>query len=148
MIRIDSAPMTALRFLALLLPIALLGACKSSSSNADALTEAERAELRGIVEENMSQLTGTMQLTETQKRNIAPYMKKATEQLFAAARAYHRDPNSKALRQLQSEARRIGTDLRPNLQPFMTDAQLNNFMVVLDRTLQSVTVARIARGEE
>jgi len=149
MIRIDSAPMTALRCLALLLPFALLGACKSSSdSDANALSDTERAELRRIVDENMSQLTGTMQLTETQRRNIQPYMKKATDQLFAAARVYHRNPNGKALRRFQSETRRIGNNLRPNLAPFMTNAQLNNFMVVLDRSLQSVTVAEIARGNE
>ena len=139
--------MIALRRLALLLPIALLLACKSGNSDEEhVLTDAERAELRRIVEGNMSKLTGTMQLQQTQLDNIEPYMKKASSRLFTIARAYHANPNEKALRQFQSEARKIGTDLRRNLQPFMTNAQLNNFMVVLDRTLQSVEVAKIGRG--
>ncbi len=147
--RIDSLPMTTLRRLALLVPmLALLVACKSNGSNDEVLTEAERAELRRLVEENMSKLTGTMQLTESQKQNIEPYMKKATNQIFGVARAYHANPNSKALRRFQSETRKIGQELRTNLQPFMTNAQLNNFMAVLDRTIQSVQVAKIARGDD
>jgi hypothetical protein len=146
--RIDSAPMIAIRYRALLLPLALLCACKSSPSKDDVLSDEQRGELRRIVDENMSKLTGTMQLTATQRDNIAPYMKKAADQLYAAARKYHRDPNPKALQRYQSETRRIGNELRPNLKPFMTDAQLNNFMVVLDRTLQSVSAVKIARGEQ
>jgi len=146
MIRIDSAPMIALRRFALLLPLAALFACKSAPQE-DTLTEAERAELRAIVDKNMSQLTGTMQLAPSQRENIKPYMKKATNQIFAAAREYHANPNEKSMRNFEMEFRKIGSDLRRDLQPFMTNAQLNNFMTVLDRTLQSVQVAKLARGE-
>jgi len=140
--------MIVLRRLALLLPLTVLLACKSSSEEQHTLTDAERAELRALVEKNMSQLTGTMQLAPSQLENIKPYMKKATSEIFAAARVYHSNPNEKSMRKFESEFRKIGQGLRRDLQPFMTNAQLNNFMTVLDRTLQSVQVAKIARGSD
>ncbi|MHC4953463.1 MAG: hypothetical protein ACYTGZ_06205 [Planctomycetota bacterium] len=134
---------TLVAFAAILLSI---GCSSSNDGDKNALTPEEQAELRRIVDENMLKLPATLQLSEVQRQDIKPYTTKARDKLFTEARRYHSNPNPKALRRFENETQKLFEELKKNIQPFMTQGQLNNFMVVIDRTLQQVRTARLKRN--
>ncbi|MEM8885995.1 MAG: hypothetical protein AAGD14_18165, partial [Planctomycetota bacterium] len=121
-----------------LLSTLLLAACAGSSQNTRELTDEEREELRLLFEKRMAETSQTVKLSEAQINDIRPYVKAAVTKWLNEADTYRANPNARTLERFDSRVRAIGRQMRRELQPFMTQAQLNQFMVVVDRVAQDV----------
>ena len=131
------------------LPILFL-ACACASSDKDdgepLLTEEQQAELDRIVEKRMSAVSANVSLGAAQREAIKPIMQRAKREFILASRAYRADPTPKNMEKFQAKMRELGLGLRRDLQPHMTSAQRNQFLVVVDQVIQDVRAAQ-ARGQ-
>ncbi|MHC4548201.1 MAG: hypothetical protein ACYTEZ_05430 [Planctomycetota bacterium] len=123
-------------------------ACSSTSQGSDEplLPPEPRAELEKFVDAQMGNLPGQVRLNETQIEDILPFVRAATRKIFEAAHAYHANPTASRLKRFNNEAQRIRGELRENITPLMTSAQLYNFLTVYDQALQEIRRLRLARG--
>ena len=131
------------RALLLLVPALLLVACKSNDTD-DTMTDEQRAELQKIVDRRLAEVSKEVSLSQTQLDSIKPAVVDAKRKLVRAANEYRNNPNANTADKYTRRSREIGIELRKTIQPMMTNAQLNQFMVVIDRVIQDV---RAARGE-
>lgn len=130
------------RALLLLIPIVLLG-CKSSGGDEESLlTEEQQAELKKIVDRRLAEVGQEVSLSESQLESIKPALTIAKRKLITASRKFREDPTGSNITKYQNKAREIGIELRKSMQPFMTNSQLNQFMVVIDRVIQDVRARR------
>ncbi len=139
------------RALLLLVPLVLIGClvpigCRGSGNDAEEslLTEKQQAELTKIVNRRLAEVGQEVSLSESQLESIKPALRIAKNKLIKASRKFREDPTGSNIDKYQRQAREIGIELRKNLQPFMTNSQLNQFMVVIDRVIQDVRARRRA----
>ena len=133
------------RLLAVL--IVLMPLACASKEPAPELDPDEQAQLREIILKRINQVPGQVKLSAVQRESVGPFVKKAVEEYFQAARKYHADRNAKTLRVLDQRLREIHQELRESIKPLMTSAQLYNFLGAMDKAAQDVRAARIVVGE-
>ena len=125
----------ALLLLALVAPLACSSAPKDDEP---LLTEEQRAELKGIIDKRMAQVTREVRLSQATQDDMKPIVRPHMRKLVLASRTYRANPSGTALRTYESDARKIGAEMKRDLRPLMTNAQLQNFMIVIDQVLQDV----------
>jgi len=128
-----------------LLLLALAAGCHSGHADEPVLTPDERAEVKKIIDGHMGRLPQQVQLSAAQRADARPFVEASARELFAEARRYHEAPSPDARRRLDARARTIWEELKRDLQPLMTSAQLYNFMAALDRAMQDVRAAGLSR---
>ena len=126
-----------LRRILLLIALAAPFGCSSTANDDEPLlTEEQRAELKAVVDKRMSEVTREVRLSQATQDEMRPFVKASVRKLILASRRYRENPTPKTLRRYESDARQIGAEMKKNLQPLMTAAQLNHFMIVIDRVIQ------------
>jgi len=130
------------------LPFLILAACSGTSAKNEEplLTEEQNAELQRIVDRRMAAVASEVSLSDAQRESIRPVMDDAKRKFILASRSYRADPTPRNMDKYQAKMRELGLALRKDLQPFMTNAQLNQFLVVVDQVIQDVRAARPAPG--
>jgi coenzyme F420-reducing hydrogenase alpha subunit len=126
------------RVLLLLALVAPLACSSAPKDDEPLLTEEQRAELQKIVDKRMAQVTREVRLSKATQEDMQPTVRMHMRKLILASRKYRANPTPKALRAYDSEGRKIGAQMKKDLQPLMTNAQLQNFMIVIDQVLQDV----------
>ena len=126
------------RVLLLLTLVAPLACSSASKDDEPLLTEEQRAEVKAIADKRMDQVTREVRLSRATRDDMRPTVQMHMRKLVLASRKYRANPTPKALRRYESDARKIGAEMKRDLQPFMTNAQLQNFMIVIDQVLQDV----------
>ena len=114
------------------------GCSNTAKDDEPLLTEEQRAELKAVVDKRMSEVTREVRLSQATQDEMRPFVKTSVRKLILASRKYRGNPTPKTLRRYESDARQIGAEMKKNLQPLMTAAQLNHFMIVIDRVIQDV----------
>lgn len=131
-------------FLRRVLPFLVLAACSAPTPKEDEplLTEEQEAELQRIVDRRMAAVASEVRLSDAQRQSIQPIMAEAKRDFILASRAFRADPTPRNLDKYRARMRDLGIDLRRDLQPHMTNAQLNHYLVVVDQVIQDVRAAR------
>ena len=125
-----------------LLAVLVLGCASNSKPSEPFLTPEQDARLREIILERLNDLPANIRLSPQQIEGIAPIVELHAQRLFDAAAAYRADPTPENLRRFSRRGYEIQQQMRKDLSPLLTSAQLYNFLAVFDRTLQDVRTMR------
>ena len=102
------------------------------------LTPEQDARLRKIIIQRLNALPDNIKLSKSQIESIRPIVHMHSEALFDAAARYRANPTPDNLRRFSNKGYEIQQQMRRDLKPLLTSAQLYNFLTVYDQTLQDV----------
>jgi hypothetical protein len=125
-----------------LLAVLVLGCASEPKSKEPFLTPEQDARLREIILKRLNDLPANIRLSPQQIEAIAPIVEMHAQRLFDAAAAYQANPTPDRLRSFSRRGYEIQQQMRKDLAPMLTSAQLYNFLAVFDKTLQDVRAMR------
>ena len=125
-----------------LLAVLVLGCASDPKNEEPFLTPEQDARLREIILERLNALPTNVRLSPQQIEAIAPIVEMHAQRLFDAAARYQAKPTPDRLRAFSRRGYEIQQQMRKDLAPMLTSAQLYNFLAVFDKTLQDVRAMR------
>jgi hypothetical protein len=121
-----------------LLALLAVGCSSKSKPSEPFLTPEQEAKLRKIIIDRLNSLPDNIKLSPAQMKSARPIVRMHSEALFEAAAQYRANPTPDNLRRFSNKGYEIQQQMRRDLKPLMTSAQLYNFLTVYDQTLQDV----------
>ncbi|MHC4933976.1 MAG: hypothetical protein ACYTGV_17510 [Planctomycetota bacterium] len=119
--------------------VLLAAGCSSKSKPSEPfLTPEQEARLKKLIIHRLNALPDNIKLSPAQIESARPIIRMHSQALFDAAAQYRADPTPDNLRRFSNKGYEIQQQMRKDLKPLMTSAQLYNFLTVYDQTLQDV----------
>lgn len=128
-----------MRWIAILLLLLAPLACRSRKTNAQpTFTAEEEAQIEKIVERRLQNFPEQLRMSKNRRAEMQPLIDARTKDLIKAAREYGKNPNERTLRRFMRNIDKTRRQVEHDLQPLLTSADLNNFMVIFEQVIYDI----------
>jgi len=126
------------RIAVLLLLLAPL-ACRSKKTGVQpTFTAEEEEQVKKIIATRLQNFPEQLRMSENRRAEMKPLIDARTQDLIKAAREYGKNPNERTLRRFMRNIEKTRLQVERDLQPLLTSADLNNFMVLFEQVIYDI----------
>ena len=129
-----------MRRIAILLLLLAPLACRSKKTKdvQSTFTAEEEAQVQEIIEKRLQNFPKQLQMSKNRRAEMKPLIDARTKDLIEAAREYGKNPNQRTLRRFMRNIEKTRRQVEQDLQPLLTSADLNNFMVLFEQVIYDI----------
>ena len=124
--------------LLLLAPLACRSRSKNKSDVQPTFTAEEEAQVQEIIERRLQNFPKQLRMSKNRRAEMKPLIDARTKDLIKAAREYGKNPNDRTLRRFMRNIEKTRRQVETDLQPLLTSADLNNFMVIFEQVIYDI----------